>query len=80
MLLQTFTNQQFLDSIGFTKDELMSIFLPNTYEMFWNTTPQKFVVRMLNESKSFWEKNNRIEKAKALNLTPKQVYALASIV
>ena len=60
-----FNDQHFLDSIGYTRDELMSIFLPNTYEMYWNTTPQKFVLRMISESKAFWDKNGRIEKAKA---------------
>jgi len=79
-LLQVFNNQQFLDSIGYSRDELMSIFIPDTYEMFWNITPEKFVTRMLAESKSFWEKNDRLSKAKNMNMTPKQVYALASIV
>lgn len=79
-LLQIFYNQSFLDSIGYTKDDLMCIFIPNTYEMFWNITPEKFVGRMLAESKSFWEKNDRLPKAKSMNMTPKQVYTLASIV
>ena len=62
----------------------MCVFLPNTYEMFWNTSPEKFVERMIKESEAFWSKNNRRDKAKKLldgkGLTEKEVYILASIV
>mgnify|MGYP001226963772 FL=1 len=73
-------DRAYLQSIGYTPDDLMSLFIPNTYEFFWNTTPQQFVERMLKEHKAFWEKNNRLQKAEALGMTPKEVYTLASVV
>jgi UPF0755 protein len=58
----------------------MTIFIPNTYEMFWNATPKQFVEKMLKEHDKFWEKDNRKAKADALAMNPEQVYSLASIV
>jgi UPF0755 protein len=75
-----FSNQQYLDSIGYSSETLMSLFIPNTYEFFWNTDCRGFVERMMKEHKAFWSKNNRLEKANALGLTPEEVYTLASIV
>jgi UPF0755 protein len=70
----------FLDSIGYASQTILSLFIPNTYEFFWNTSPRKFIERMIKENNKFWEKDNRLAKAEALNLTPKEVYTLASIV
>jgi UPF0755 protein len=84
MIVAKFYDKDFLASKGLTTDDLMSIFIPNTYDMFWNTTPEKIVDRMIKESEAFWNKDNRREKAKQLldgkGLTEKEVYALASIV
>ncbi len=79
-ILGAIFDQSFMDSIGLNKDNILTIFIPNTYETFWNSTPEKFVRRMYSEYQNFWSKNNRKEKAAKLNLTPQQVYALASIV
>jgi UPF0755 protein len=70
----------YLDSIGYSPQTLTSLFIPNTYEMFWNTTPRKFVERMIFENKKFWEKNDRQAKADALGLIREEVYTVASIV
>jgi UPF0755 protein len=69
-----------LDSLGFTPQTLMSMFIPNTYEFFWNTTPRKFIERMKKEHDDFWKKDNRQDKADSLHMTREQVYTLASIV
>ncbi len=79
-MLQILQDNQQLEKIGFNADELMSLFIPNTYQFFWNTTPEKFLERMVREHDAFWKKEGRLEKAKAMGLTPKQVYTLASIV
>lgn len=78
-LLQAFTDKTFLEENGFNEDNVLAVFIPNTYEFFWNTTPRKIRDRMTKEYRKFWTPE-RIEKAKALNLTPIQVSALASIV
>ncbi len=73
-------SSSFLDSLSISKDELMCQFLPNTYEIYWNTSIPTLVKKLLNEKEKFWSKNNRIEKAKQLNLNPTEVCILASIV
>lgn len=78
-LLKAFTDKTFLEENGFTEDNVLSIFIPNTYEFFWNTTATKVREKMAKEYRKFWTKE-RLAKAEAQNLTPLQVSALASIV
>lgn len=78
-LNQAFTNQVFLQENGLTKETALTLFIPNTYEFYWNTSAKKIADKMAKEHKKFWT-NERLEKAKALNMTPAQVYTLASIV
>lgn len=78
-LLQAFTDKKFLEENGFNEDNVLSMFIPNTYEFFWNTSATKVRDKMAKEYRKFWNPE-RLEKAKALNLTPLQVSALASIV
>lgn len=78
-LLQAFTDKAFLEENGFNEDNVLSIFIPNTYEFFWNTSATKIRDKMAKEYRKFWTQE-RLDKAKALNLTPLQVSALAAIV
>lgn len=78
-LLAAFYNPEFLEKNGFTKQTVFAMFLPNTYEVYWNISAEKFRGRMLDEYNKFWTKE-RIAKATALNLTPVQVITVASIV
>ena len=55
------------------------MYLPNTYNLFWDVTPQDFRKRMLEYYNLFWNEE-RIKRANALELNPIQVYILASIV
>jgi UPF0755 protein len=64
---------------GFTKDNVMCMFIPNTYEVYYNVAPDRLVQRMYEEYKAFWNEE-RTEKAKAIGLTPVEVSILASIV
>jgi UPF0755 protein len=79
-LLRAFYDTTFLREIGYTPETLMSVFIPNTYEFYWNTEPRAFVKRMVREHDAFWAKNDRKAKAEALGLTPTEAYTLASIV
>ena len=65
-----------IGELGYTRETLMSMFIPNTYEFFWNTTPRGFVERMHKEHERFWDANNRRQKAEKLDLTPAEVYTL----
>lgn len=75
-----FTDPGYLNEIGYTRENLMTIFVPNTYEFFWNTDPVAFLERMLREHDKFWDTDGRRAKAEALSLSPQEVYTLASIV
>lgn len=77
---QLFQNKDYLQQIGYTEETLMSLFIPNTYEVFWNSSPKRFMDRMIKEHERFWKQKNRLTKAKALGLEPWEVYTLASIV
>ena len=79
-LLNHITDPSFLDKLEISKDELLCQFLPNTYEVYWNTSVEKLVNKLLKEKENFWSENKRLEKAQALNLSPTEVCILASIV
>lgn len=79
-ILQTLRDDKVLEDIGYTDESLMSLFIPNTYELYWSSSPRQFVERMVREHKLFWNKNNRLSKAKKLGMTTNEVYTLASIV
>lgn len=64
---------------GFNARNFMSMFIPNTYQMYWNTTAEGFVKRMAREYKSFWNEK-RIAKAREINLSHSEITTIASIV
>ncbi|MFN0212747.1 MAG: endolytic transglycosylase MltG [Saprospiraceae bacterium] len=79
-LLSKFRDITLLREIGYTEETLITAFIPNTYEMYWNTDPKAFINKMVKEHDAFWGKNDRRAKAAALGLNEKEVYTLASIV
>lgn len=68
-----------LSVYGVDTSNVYCLFVPNTYELYWNTNLNNFMLRMKRESENFWN-NIRIAKAKTIPLTPQEVYTLASIV
>jgi UPF0755 protein len=64
---------------GFSRENVISVFIPDTYELYWNTDAYAFFRRMVKEYRNFWNED-RIAKAKELGLTPVEVAILASIV
>jgi len=78
-LYNALSDSVFIVKNGFTKDNVLAMFLPNTYEVYWNISPEKFRIKMLKEYQLFWTKE-RLLKARSLNLTPTQIITLASIV
>lgn len=64
---------------GFNEDNVYAMFIPNTYNVYWNESPVDFFKRMNKEYDSFWTAARK-QKAASLNLTPIQVTILASIV
>ncbi|GEQ86672.1 aminodeoxychorismate lyase [Patiriisocius marinistellae] len=78
-LYKALSDSVFLKKSGFNGDTALGMFIPNTYEVYWNTSPESFRDKMLAEYNAFWT-SNRNAKAKQLGLTRDQVMALAAIV
>lgn len=78
-ILNAMLDKTFLADNDFNEATALGMYLPNSYEFFWNTSAEDFRDRMLKEYKRFWN-NTRIKKAENIGLTPNQVIALASIV
>ena len=78
-LVALLSNRDTLEVLGFNTRTVPAMFLPNTYEFYWNTDAEQFVKKMKREYDHFWNED-RLDKAKALGLTPVQVSILASIV
>lgn len=78
-LINSMLNETFLNKNKLDEQTVLSIFIPNTYEFFWNTSPNQFIERMAAENQRFWN-SERLDKAGKLGLTPTQISILASIV
>ncbi len=78
-LYNAMTDATFFKANSFTEATALGMYLPNSYEFFWNTNAIEFRNRMLKEYQKFWN-DLRTTKAKTLNLTPTEVITLASIV
>ncbi|MDR6300779.1 endolytic transglycosylase MltG [Mesonia maritima] len=78
-LLKTMRDSTFLAEHDFTQENALAMYIPNQYEFYWNTSAEEFQERMLKEYNRFWNEN-RTKKAEKLNLNPKSVNVLASIV
>jgi UPF0755 protein len=64
---------------GFARETVISVFVPNTYQLFWNTSAEGLYKRMLNEYNKFWNEDRRL-KAEKKKLTRIEVSILASII
>ena len=78
-LLQQFNDSAMQARYGFNAQTIPCMYIPNSYEFYWTTTPEQFTQRMATEYKRFWNESRK-EKASAKGLTPNQVCTLASIV
>ncbi len=58
---------------------VMTVVIPDTYSILWNTTPSKIFKKLFTAQQKFWDKG-RQQKAAAINMTPQQIYTMASIV
>lgn len=78
-LLVFLQNDSLSQSYGFDQKNFIGMFLPNTYEMYYTTTPQGFTDRMHMEYLRFWTAERK-KKAEKLGYTPQQISTLAAIV
>lgn len=77
--LDVFIDNEIIEKFGFNKETFKCNFIPNTYEIWWNTSPEKFVARMNAEYEKFW-KGKRDRKAESVGFTREEIITLASIV
>ena len=73
-------NDDSLAKLDVNNYNLMTLIIPNTYTIFWNTSPGRIFKRLKSEKEGFWDKKDRIRKAKNLGFSPSDVYTIASIV
>jgi UPF0755 protein len=78
-IVQGFSNVDLIKEFGFTPETFIAMFIPNTYEFFWNTNADAFFARMKREYETFWN-NERTKKANDIGLDRIKVSTLASIV
>lgn len=78
-LLAVMTDSAVLRSMGLDETSASVIYLPDTYEIWWNITPEGWVERMADEYERFWT-SSRKSKADSIGLSQFQVATLASIV
>ena len=77
-LIKALNSQAIQEKYGFTKEEFVSMFLPDTYQFYWTVSVDDFLNRMKREYDKFWNEE-RVKKAEKLGLTPTQVATIASI-
>ncbi len=77
--LLNYLNENINNYSGFKKTDIISIFLPDTYEVYWNISPEKLTNKMYSEYKKFWNEE-RLSKLDNINLNQKEAIVLASIV
>jgi UPF0755 protein len=78
-IIRLLNDREYLEKFQLNPETSKLLFLPNTYEFFWNTTAEQLMDRMYREYNTFWNEQRR-EKARNLNMSPEEVGTLASIV
>jgi UPF0755 protein len=79
-LLHAMTDEALAAGFGFTAENFTAMFIPNTYEFYWNVSVDDFLKRMYREWNSFWQSNGREQKLGRLGLSRVDAVILASIV
>ncbi len=78
-IAQPLHNEAYAKKFGFTKENFACMFIPNTYEVYWNISTDGLFERFSREYKKFWT-DARLKKAEKIGLTPVEVSILASII
>ncbi len=73
-------NNDSLNRFDVDTNTAMTMVIPNTYNIYWNLPAGDILERLHAEQQAFWKKNQRLQKAAQMSLTPEQVYTIASIV
>lgn len=72
-------SDEVMGDMGYTEASLLCLFIPNTYEVYWNISAKQLINRLQREKEAFWNKE-RLAKAESIGFTPEEVTTIASIV
>ncbi len=78
-IISLFQDSALLSEHQLTRETIYGVLIPNTYEIYWNTSPSQFLERMVREYRIFWNEK-RLARARHVGLSPMEVMTLASIV
>jgi UPF0755 protein len=78
-MINFLNNNDSLKKFGVDTNTVLSIVMPYTYNLKWNSTPDKIFQQFYTAYQKFWTAERKI-KADSLHLTPLQIISLASIV
>jgi UPF0755 protein len=78
-IIRLLDSASFVEKYGFNTNTVYSMFIPNSYELYWNTSAEKFFLRMYDEYQKFWTEDRK-KKAAKMGFNPAQVSILAAIV
>ena len=78
-IIEAIYDTNFLNKYSMNIENIACLFIPNTYQFYWNTSAEQFLQRMVREYNSFWN-SERKSKLKEIGLSPSEVSILASIV
>ena len=78
-IVSALTDSALIAGLGYDPATLPALFVPNTYEVFWNISVEQLLSRMQREHDAFWN-YERMQKAGVIGLTPNEVCTLASII
>ncbi|KGI59588.1 YceG family protein [Prevotella sp. DNF00663] len=78
-IMNALSNESVCQKHGYDTTTIAGMFIPNTYDVYWDTNIDKFLLKMQKENRKFWN-SERQQKAKAMKLSPNEVSTLASII
>ena len=78
-LAEAFASEEICQKYGYDTATITALFIPNTYEVYWDMSLDKLMKRMQKEHDAFWN-DERLKKAQKLGLNPNEVTTLASII
>lgn len=78
-LKAVFNDEQFISELGFTKETLPAMFIPNTYEIYWDISARHLLEKLKEQYDAFWD-GKRASQAEEIGFTPNEITTIASIV
>ncbi len=79
-VMQYLNSNDSLEKFGVDTSTVFTLIIPDTYTFYWKTSLTKILQKLADAKNAYWQKNNRLQKAANIHLTPEQAYILASIV